>query len=101
MGLDGDNIFMMLTLLDNAQSLLSEAAIDAGRRWAAPPPPLLEHVCCRPSDRMANPLRLVLQDAPARCWGQIHLLLKFEARRHAPLLERSSCASAGPATHGS
>lgn len=39
MGLDGDNIFMMLTLLENAQSLLSEAAIDAGRRWADPPPP--------------------------------------------------------------
>lgn len=100
MGLDGDNIFMMLTLLENAQSLLSEAAIDAGRRWADPPPPP-EHVCCRRSDRHGNPLRLVRQDAPARCWGQIHLLLKFKARRHAPVLVRSSCASAGPATHGS
>ena len=33
MGLDGDNVFAMLSLLDNAQTLLSDAALDAGRRF--------------------------------------------------------------------
>lgn len=50
MGLDGDNIFMMLTLLENAQSLLSEAAIDAGRRWADPPPPLSMYAAAGQTD---------------------------------------------------
>lgn len=36
MGLNGENVFMMLALLEDAQTLLSDVALEAGRRWDAP-----------------------------------------------------------------